>query len=105
MHMLGDRTTVADSAASLVDGVIEVMLESPRDVPFGFIYRLQSNGAIEMVRELGREDHTRADAALRQWLSGLQPRALQGGAVIQAKELAPGELPRAAQACSPSRSK
>ena len=93
MRLLGDRTTIADSAASLVDGVIEVMREAPRDIPFGFIYRLQSDGAIERAREFGLEDHARADLALRTWLSALHPRALAGGAVIEAKDLAPGALP------------
>ena len=61
------RTALADSRGiSSWMRVVEVMREAPRDVPFGFIYRLQANGGDATARQArARGAPARADVAVR----------------------------------------
>ena len=93
MRLLGDRTAPAESPTSVINRVVDVIRDTPRDVPFGFIYRLQKDGGVQLVQGLGLENLPRADVAVRQRLAALPASALKTPVVIKAEDLAPGALP------------
>ena len=93
MRLLGDRTAPAESPTSVIDRVVDVIRDTPRDVPFGFVYRLQKDGGVQLVQGLGLENLPRADVAVRQSLAALPASALKTHVVIKAEDLAPGALP------------